>query len=114
MSALVDSTIMIQPSTYEQGLPKPCIEAILCDTPIIISKDTGAAVIAKRMNAGYLIEFGNKPELVNTVQHVLDNLGEANDNVQKAKQYIKEHLSMESGIEKYERLYADCVEVNNH
>ncbi len=108
-SALVDAAVMVQPSVYEQGLPWASVEAILCDTPIIVSKGTGADEDVIRMDAGYLVEYGNTAEFGDTVQKILDNPAEAASITQKAKDYIMANLSMQKKVEEYERIYATCL-----
>lgn len=104
-SALIDAAMLVQPSKYEQGLAWASIEAVLCHTPIIVSKDTGAAEDALRMNAGYLVEYGNRQELKDTMRYILENPREAAVNTQRARGYVMTHLSMEKKVEEYERLY---------
>jgi len=108
LSALVDADVMVQTSLYEQGTGVP-FEAILCNTPIIVSKNTSASENVRKIDAGYLVEYGNKNELRDAIQHILDNPAEAKSKTQKAKKYIKANLSLEKGVENYEWLYANCI-----
>jgi len=108
LSALVDADVMVQTSIYEEGTGVP-FEAILCNTPIIVSKNTSASENVSKIDAGYLVEYGNTKELSNTIQHILDNPAEAESKTQRAQEYIKANLSLEKEIEKYESLYADCI-----
>jgi len=109
LSALVDATVLVQPSRYEQASWVP-FEAILCNTPIIVSKNTGAGEDVSKIDAGYLVEYGNKNELINTIQKILDNPAEAASKTQKAKNYIITNLSLEKQAEEYEKLYLNCIE----
>jgi len=107
--ALVDAAMMIQPSVYEQGLPWASLEAVLCGTPIAVTRNTGAAEDALRMGAGYLVEYGNKDELRDAIQFILNNPAEAAANTAKAKSYILANLSMQKKVEEYEKIYASCL-----
>jgi len=109
LSALVDADVVLQTSIYEQGAWAP-FEAVLCNTPIIVSSNSGAGEDVKRIDAGYLVEYGNKNELRDTMQYVLDNPAEAQIKTKKAKNYIEANLSMAKGIEKYEKLYKEMIE----
>ena len=109
LSALVDADVVLQTSIYEQGAWAP-FEAVLCNTPIIVSSNSGAGEDVKRIDAGYLVEYGNKNELRDTMQYVLDNPAEAQIKTKKAKNYIETNLSMAKGIEKYEKLYKKVIE----
>jgi glycosyltransferase involved in cell wall biosynthesis len=108
LSALVDADVVVQTSIYEQGTGVP-FEAILCGTPIIVSRDTVASCNVKDIDAGYLVEYGNKEEMVEVLQYVLDNPGEAKVKTRRAAAYIRENLSLEKGAEKYEQLYKEVV-----
>ena len=108
LSALVDADVMVQTSHYEQGTGAP-FEAILCHTPIIVTKNTSASENVKQIDAGYLVEYGNKTELRDTIHYVLDNPAEAQQKTEKAREYIRANLSLEKGVAKYEQLYADCL-----
>ena len=108
LSALVDANVLAQTSIYEHGTRAP-FEAILCDTPIIVTKNTSASENVKKIDAGYLVEYGNKNELRDAMQYVLDHPTEAKLKTEKAKKYIKANLSLAKGVEKYEQLYADCL-----
>ncbi|MFH1031503.1 MAG: glycosyltransferase [Chloroflexota bacterium] len=108
LSALVDADVVVQTSRYEQGAWAP-LEAVLCDTPIIVSRDTGAGMDVKRIGAGYLVEFGNKKEFSDTIQCIFDHPAEAKSKAFKAKEYIKAKLTMRKMIRKYEQLYAEFM-----
>ena len=109
LSALVDASVVVQTSRYEQGVGAP-IEAVMCNTPIIVSGNTGSGEDVLRMDAGYLIEFGNKDDFRKKVEYVLNNPREAKIKTKKAKNYIKSNLSMAKKVEEYEYLYAICIE----
>ena len=111
LSALVDADIVVQPSRYEQAAWAP-IEAVMCGTPIIVSKHTGSAEDVSRIDAGYLVEHGNKKELVETVQKILDDPSEARAKAHKAIEYIKANLSLAKNIEDYEKIYIQCIKEN--
>ncbi|MDO8578787.1 MAG: glycosyltransferase, partial [Dehalococcoidales bacterium] len=67
LSAFVDASMLVQTSIYERGPGSP-FEAILSGTPIIITKNTGAGEIVGKMDAGYLVDYGNIPDLVNLMR----------------------------------------------
>ena len=108
LSALVDADIFIQTSRYEQGAWAP-FEAVLCGTPIIVTGHTGAGEDVKRLDAGYLVEFGNTGELAGLIKGILDNPTEARNKASQAAQYIMANMSMTKRIEDYEKLYLECI-----
>ena len=104
LAALVDADAVIQTSRYEQGAWAP-FEAVLCGTPIIVSSNSGAGEDVRKIDAGYLVEFGNISDLKGKMEYVISNRAEALDKTRKAKEYIIGNMSIEKGIEKYENLY---------
>jgi glycosyltransferase involved in cell wall biosynthesis len=108
LSALVDADVVVQPSRYEQALWAP-IEAVLCGTPIIVTKNTGAREDVEKMGAGYLVDFGDKKQLVSTLQSILDEPLEAQAKVQAGREYINANLTLNKKVEEYEKLYQECM-----
>ncbi|MFC2010280.1 glycosyltransferase family 4 protein [Chloroflexota bacterium] len=109
LSAIVDADMLVQTSLHERGARSP-FEMVLCNTPIIVSRDTGAGEEVGRIDAGYLVEYGNTGDLISTIQHILDNPAEAEKKTQKAKEYIIRNLSISEGVKKYENLYKEVIE----
>jgi len=109
LSALVDADVVVQTSVYEQGAWAP-FEAVLCNTPIIVSNNSGAGEDVQKIDAGYLVGYNDKNQLRDMMQYVLDNPTEAQKKTHKAKEYIKSNLSLEKGIENYEKLYKEVSE----
>ena len=104
LSALVDATMLVQTSIYERGPGSP-FEAILCGTPIIITKDTGAGETVRKLDAGYLVEYGNIPVLADLMRKVMDDPFDIKNKTEAARQYIIVKLSWQNGVEEFEKLY---------
>ncbi len=107
LAALVDADVLIQPSIYEQGVWAP-YEAVLCNTPIILTA-SGAGEEVRKADTGYVVEYGDKKGLSDKIAYVLDNPAEVAAKTRRAKEYIRANLSLEKGVENYERLYDACV-----
>ncbi len=104
LAALVDADVFVQPSRYEYTAWTP-MEAILCGTPIVVSKGSGASIDVDRMDAGYMVEYDDKSQMVQTIQAILDNPSEARGKVRRAKEYIHSNLQLDKMVDNYERLY---------
>jgi glycosyltransferase involved in cell wall biosynthesis len=109
LSALVDTDILVQPSLNEAGA-RPSMESILCDTPVIVTKENGAGKEIALIDGGYLVEYGMVEKLSETIKYVLDNYAEAKNKTIKAKSYIKENLSLDKQIIEYENIYKKAIE----
>lgn len=108
LSALVDADMLVQTSIYERAPGSP-FEAVLCGTPIIVTKDTGAGGVVSKLDAGYLVKYGDVNELKGLMKQILDDPTEANIKTQRAKQYIINNLSWQKKIEEYEAVYREVI-----
>jgi len=108
LSALVDANVLVQPSRNEAGA-RPSLEAIMCDTPVIVSRDTGAGKEIAKFEGGLLFKSGDASELADAIQEVIDSPEEARTRTEKAKTYIEANLSLDKQIEEYEKLYQETI-----
>jgi len=108
LSALVDANMVVQTSLFERGPGSP-FEAVLCNTPIVVTKDTGCGELVAQIDAGYLVDYGNVEQLVHTMRKILEDPTEAKDKAQRAKQYIIDHLSWSRLVEEYEEVYRSVL-----
>lgn len=111
ISSLVDADIVAQMSRYEQGAWAP-FEAVLCGTPIVVTKHTGSGEDVERINAGYTVEFDDVSGLAKTFQFIFDNYDEAKKKTAEAREYIINHMSMNTRASEYTELYKNCI--NKH
>jgi len=109
LSALVDADIVIQVSRQEQGAWAP-FEAVLAGTPIIVSAHTGAGEDVRRVDAGYLVDFGNHRGLADQIEFILENYQEAKQKTLTAKRFIEDNLSMDARVNEYTELYQQCID----
>jgi len=108
LSALVDADVLVQPSRNEAGA-RPSLEAVMCGTPVIVSRDTGAGKEIASFDGGLLFQSGDAGELANAIQEIIDSPDEAKARTEKAKAYIEENLSLDNGIMGYEKLYEEIM-----
>jgi glycosyltransferase involved in cell wall biosynthesis len=110
LSALVDANLLVQTSRFERGPGSP-FEAVLCNTPIVVTKNTGAGELVTQIDAGYLVEYGNIDQLVTIMREILQNPSEAKAKAQRAKKYIIDHLSWDVLVGQYEAVYRSVLSV---
>jgi len=108
LSTLVDATVLVQPSRNEAGA-RPSLEALMCKTPVIVSRDTGAGKEIASFDGGLLFKSGDAGELASAIQEIIDHPDEARARTEKAKEYIETNLSLDNGITGYEKLYQEAV-----
>jgi len=103
-SALVDSDIVVQLSRQEQGAWAP-LEAVLCETPIVVTRHTGTGEDIKRLDAGYLVDFDDIEGLSDIFSNIFSNYDLAMVKTIHAKQYIEKNLSFNSRVDEYTSIY---------
>ena len=108
LAALVDADVLVQPSRNEAGA-RPSLEAIMCETPVIVSGDTGAGEKIASFDGGLLFPNGDAKELAKAIMRVMNNPEDAEARTEKAKEYIIRNLSLENGIARYEELYQEAI-----
>jgi len=108
LAALQDADVVVQSSRFESRGFVP-FEAVLCGTPIVVTKETGAGEDVMRIDAGYVVELGNKVQLADLLAKALDDPSEIQAKADRAKGCIETHMSMNALIQEYEDLYAACV-----
>ena len=105
---MVDSDIVAQTSIKEQGA-WASFEAVLCETPIIVTKDTGAGEDVFKYSAGELISYGDINGLSKLINDMLNNYEIYLEKTRKAKNFIEQNLSMEKCLIEYINLYTDTI-----
>ena len=113
LSALVDSDIVAQMSRSEQGAWAP-MEAVLCKTPIVVTRNTGAGEDVLRLDAGYTVNFNEVDKLTDKLEWILDNYDMAKEKTTLAKAYIEKNLSMNSRIHEYTEIYNESIDKSLH
>jgi len=108
LSIIKESHICIQSSRYEQGAGAP-FEAVLCGTPILVSDNSGAGQDVKRINAGFLFNYGNKVSLADNINYILNNYENAIEKTLVAANTIKNELSFDKCIVNYYDLYRKLI-----
>jgi glycosyltransferase involved in cell wall biosynthesis len=111
LSALMDADVFVQTSRFESGVGAP-IEAVLCGTPIIVTRDTGSGEDVARMDAGYLTDFGDISGFKKQIEFILTHPFETKGKTIKAQTYIRTNLSMKAKVKEYESLYEVCIGKN--
>lgn len=106
--ALVDADIVAQMSRQEQGAWAP-FEAVLCGTPIMVSRGTGSAEDVERLDAGELVTFGDIDDFVSAANNILSNYEAAKKRTLQAKAYIEENMSMNARSEEYIDAYNEAI-----
>ena len=112
LAVLADADVLVQPSKNEAGA-RPSLEAIMCGTPVIVSRDTGAGREIAKFDGGLLFKSGDAVELANAIREIIDRPEEAKARTEKAREYIEANLSLDKQIGEYEKLYQEARSLNS-
>jgi glycosyltransferase involved in cell wall biosynthesis len=108
IAALYDANMLVQTSIYERGPGSP-FEAVLCGTPIIVTKNTGAGDIVEKINAGFLVDYGDVKGLKDLMEEIINEPQRAQEKTEAAKNYIINNLNWKVGIKEYENIYQEVI-----
>ena len=111
--ALVDSSIVAQMSREEAGAWAP-FEAVLCETPIIVTDHTGSGLDVKKIDAGETVEIDDIDSLGEKLFQMLENYDLVKAKTLKAKSYIEDNLSFNGRVHEYTDLYRASIDRDNN
>jgi glycosyltransferase involved in cell wall biosynthesis len=103
ISAYVDADLFVHTVVYMGGVGLTPLEAILCDTPVIVTEECGEVV--REANCGYLVEYGDINDLKEKMKWVIENPEEGNEMVERGKKYIMENLTWDKVVRRVEEVY---------
>lgn len=106
-ASLVDADVFVHTVKYMGGVGIAPFEAILCNTPVIVTEGCGEVI--KKIECGYMVEYGNIEDLAKKLQYVLENPDEAREKTQIGKKYIIDNLRWDNVVTKVEGVYESCI-----
>ncbi|KAF5430839.1 Glycosyltransferase involved in cell wall bisynthesis, partial [Candidatus Methanophagaceae archaeon] len=107
ISAYVDAKLFVHTVRYMGGVGLTPLEAILCDTPVIVTEECGEVI--KEANAGYLVDYGDIKDLKEKMRGVIENPEEGMNQVKKGKKYIMENLTWAAVVKRVEKVYLSLM-----
>ncbi len=108
LSAMVDADVLVQPSKNEAGA-RPSLEALLCGTPVIVTRNTGAGREIAKIGGGLLFDYGDTDSLVDALLRTFADLDATRERTELARAYIKANLSLNKQITDYEKMYYEMI-----
>ena len=108
LSALVDADVLVYPSIFEVFGLVP-FEALMCNTPVIVTDDCGCGEIIGGAKAGHLVKYGDVKELKDKIIGVLDNPERAKKMVHNGKEFVYNNLSWNRIANEMVEVYQEVV-----
>lgn len=99
-----DARLLVYPASYEIFGLVP-FEAIMCGTPVIVTKNCGCGELINESNGGYTVDYGDIDSLKNTIIHVLNNREEAQIKVKNGQKFVLNELNWKLAGENFEKIY---------
>jgi len=106
--AYTDADLLVYPAIHEIFGLVP-FEAILCNTPVVVTKNDGCGELIEKINCGYLVEYGDTKSLIDTISYVLKNLDKQSTFIENGKKYISNDLNWEKISKEVEKVYENCI-----
>ena len=106
--AYTDADLLVYPAIHEIFGLVP-FEAILCDTPIVVTKNDGCGELVEKINCGYLVEYGDTEHLIDIISYILMNLDKQSNFIENGKKYILKDLNWEKISMEVEKVYENCI-----
>lgn len=106
--AYQDAEVLVAPSKYEIFGLVP-FEAIICGTPVIVTKDSGCGELIMDIGCGYVVKYGNIDDLKNKMKYVIENPNKPKIKIIKGQNYIINHLCADKITELFEKTYISVI-----
>lgn len=97
------SHILLHPVLFMGGVGLIPLEAILCKTPVIVTKECGE--IIEKCGCGYIVKYGDIEELTATILRIFENYSDAKQKAIEGRKYILENFSWDVVVKEYEHVY---------
>lgn len=106
--AYTDADVLVYPAIYEIFGLVP-FEAILCDTPVVVTKNVGCGELIEEINCGYLVEYGDTQGLMDVISNIFENPDKQSKLVETGKKYIINNLNWKKIANEVEKVYENCI-----
>jgi len=111
-SLYCDADVLVYPSIYET-FPLVPFEALMCGTPIVISKNSGIASLISDAQAGYVFEYGDISTLTRIIIDLLMSPEKSKQMVICGRNLIFQKVSLSKNISVLENIYLELLQFNN-
>ena len=112
LQLLVDSAVIVYPAAYESFGLVP-VEALLCGTPVVVSKETGCGELIERAQAGITFSFGDMARLRDALLAVLEDGQTMGPMVRRGRDFILRELNWTRISKEMESIYASAIATPN-
>jgi glycosyltransferase involved in cell wall biosynthesis len=108
LAAYVDADVLASTGVYEVFGLVP-FEALMCDTPVIVTDDCGSGELISEAEAGYVVPYGDVDSLRTALRAALAHPKDNRAYVLAGKEFIRKQLDWHTIAENLEDLYAGAT-----
>lgn len=102
--------VFVAPSIWDEPLGLVILEAMACETPVVVTKKGGIPLAVKEGKNGFFIKPRRVNELADTVNRLLDDKDLANKMGLKAREIALRNFSWDLIAEKFNNIYERFAE----
>lgn len=96
--------LLVYPASYEIFGLVP-FEAIMCGTPVIVTKNCGCGEIITESNGGYTVDYGDINGLKKAIIFALKNREDSQNKVKNGQKFVLDKLNWKLAGENFENIY---------
>ena len=105
--------VFVAPSVWDEPLGLVILEAMACQTPVVVTRKGGIPLAVKEGYNGLFVRARNSKEIVEKVNKLLDNASMRYKMGQNARKSVEEKFSWELIGNKFERSYEKFAKKSN-
>jgi glycosyltransferase involved in cell wall biosynthesis len=108
IEAYVDAEIVVYPSFLEYFGLVP-FEALLCNTPAVVTKESGCGEIIADMDIGYYVDYNDINGLSEVMTKIIENPTEAKNKAMSGRVYVQNNLYWDKVAQQTEKVYSLAI-----
>jgi glycosyltransferase involved in cell wall biosynthesis len=108
LSLMIDSNLLVYPAFFEIFGLIP-LEAIMCNTPVIVSSDCGCGEVIQSLGLNSVVEYGSINSLKKIIIDILNNYDKYKKQVFLARNKIQEKFNWKKIAYRYKKMYEMMV-----
>lgn len=97
--------VFVAPSVWDEPLGLVILEAMACQTPVVVTRKGGIPLAVKDGYNGFFVRPRNSAEIVEKVNRLLDNSGFCHKMGQNARKSVELKFSWDKIAARFERMY---------
>lgn len=105
------ANVFVAPSVWDEPLGLVILEAMACETPVVVTRKGGIPLAVKDGKNGFFIRPRNVKDIIEKVNFLLENEEKRQKMAQKAREIAVQKFSWEKIAEKFLKIYEKFAKV---